>query len=104
MKNLAYFVLRDTVTRKETAFLDDFDTYKRETFSPCIETVCFFFLEIEGKNYAERKENASNKAWAYSTYQAGGLYWSDLAIIGDFFERVGKRYGLLTDFRENAII
>lgn len=64
MKNLAYFVLRDTETGKENAFLDDFDAYREETFSPCIETICFFFLEIRGKNYAERKEDASNKARA----------------------------------------
>ena len=55
MKNLAYFVLKDEITEQETAYLDDFRTYAEKTFSPCVETICFFFLEINGKTYAERK-------------------------------------------------
>ena len=32
-----------------------------------------------------------------------GLYMSDMAQIYGWFEKMGKRYGLLKEFRENAI-
>ena len=31
------------------------------------------------------------------------LYWSDICGATDYFFRQGKRYGLLTEFRENGI-
>ena len=31
------------------------------------------------------------------------LSWGECAWIGEYFERLGKRYGLLKEFRENGI-
>ena len=69
------------------------------------EICCYIPLTVTGKTYAERKKDLKNKAieWSY----AGGLEaWSygELATIQGFFETNGKRYGLLKEFRENAII
>lgn len=65
----------------------------------------FISLEVKGKTYAERKENLTNKAIEWS-YAGGVAEWSygELAEIQSFFERYGRRYGLIREFRENAII
>ena len=31
-------------------------------------------------------------------------YWSELAAFAAYFEKIGRRYGLLTEFRQNGII
>lgn len=62
-------------------------------------------LEVKGKTYAERQDDTRNKAieWQYGASFADWAY-SEYIEIESFFERNGKRYGLLREFRENAII
>lgn len=54
--------------------------------------------------YAERKENASQIAidWQYEASEQN-LSYGELAEAGDYFYRLGKRYGLLKEFRKNGI-
>lgn len=55
-------------------------------------------------NYAERKENARQKAIDWQLNESDHPYSCEgMAIIGDYFYRLGKRYGLLREFRENGI-
>ena len=58
------------------------------------------------KTYKELKEAARERAQEFINSFADGAtyFWSDLAYYGDLFERLGRRYGLLTEFRENGII
>lgn len=56
-------------------------------------------------SYAERKEEARNKAIDWQNdFENQNYSYGDLAEWGDYFYRLGKRYGLLTEFRENGII
>ncbi len=54
--------------------------------------------------YQQRKEAARQEAidWQHEDgdypYSYGGL-----AIIGEYFYKLGKRFGLLREFRENGI-
>lgn len=61
-------------------------------------------LKVKGNNYAERKAYLEDLAIDYSNNFAS-LSWSysELAEIQDFFYKNAKRYGLLEEFRENAI-
>ena len=54
--------------------------------------------------YQVEKENARNKAieWQYEASEENYSY-AELADYGDYFYRIGKRYGLLKEFRENGI-
>ena len=65
-------------------------------------------LRTSGKTYAEKKANAAELARELQSIESetsgGGLSWGEYAIIMDFFERVGRRFGLLREFRENCII
>lgn len=62
-------------------------------------------LTVCGKSYEERQNDLQNKAIEWS-FASGAACWSygELADIQEFFERNGKKYGLLREFRENGII
>ena len=54
--------------------------------------------------YQQRKAEARERAieWQYD-FCNHNYSWGELAYWGDYFERLGKRYGLLREFRENGI-
>lgn len=57
------------------------------------------------KTYAELKAEKRQEAidwqldWGNHNYS-----WGEIAYYSDYFEKIGKRYGLLKEFRENGII
>lgn len=55
-------------------------------------------------NYQKRKETARQEAidWQLEASEQD-LSYGELAEIGNFFYKLGKRFGLLREFRENAI-
>lgn len=55
-------------------------------------------------NYQVAKENARQKAidWQYE-FSETSMSWGELAYWQEYFEKIGRRYGLLTEFRENCI-
>lgn len=56
--------------------------------------------------YAEKKNEIRQMAIDYQNMFTDGetFYWSDIAEWTAFFEKYGKRYGLLKEFRENGIL
>ena len=59
---------------------------------------------LTGKTYKEKAAEVAQKAQDFQAVDVGGLSWGEVAEIGAYFETYGKRYGLLKEFRENAII
>lgn len=56
------------------------------------------------RTYQERKERAREIAIDWQDKTAGKcLYMSELAEAGEYFYKLGRRFGLLREFRENAI-
>ena len=57
------------------------------------------------KTYQQLKAEAREKAidWQSTWYDTNYSY-GELAAWQEFFERLGRRFGLLQEFRENAII
>lgn len=55
--------------------------------------------------YQQRKEEARQEAinWQHEFNQHNYSY-SELADWSDYFVKLGRRFGLLKEFRENAII
>ena len=55
-------------------------------------------------NYQKRKQNARQQAidWQCNAGKKN-ISYAELAEIGNFFHKLGKRFGLLREFRENAI-
>lgn len=56
-------------------------------------------------SYYETKEKIRNQAIDFQhEFNQRSYFWSELALIQDYFEVQGRRYGLLKEFRENGII
>lgn len=56
------------------------------------------------KSYQEKKEAARQEAIDWQLNDSDYPYsWEGLIIIGEYFYKLGKRFGLLREFRENGI-
>ena len=55
--------------------------------------------------YKEQKEKARELAvqWQYD-FANNNYNWEEISEFTDFFTKLGKRYGLLKEFRENGVI
>ena len=57
------------------------------------------------KTYAELKEEKRQEAIEWQMDWGNHNYsWGEIAYYSDYFYKIGKRYGLLKEFRENGII
>lgn len=56
--------------------------------------------------YARNKYELVEQAKDYQLLFANGIKmsWGDIAYFSNYFEKLGKRFGCLTEFRENGII
>lgn len=102
---MIYAILDNDGLYSET--FDTWDEYHSATFSPDIYPMFVCDTEsthVRGKTRAEKKESARQMAIAWQ-YAIGDFCpsYEDFAIAGDYFTAVGRRYGLLREFRENAI-
>lgn len=96
------------------------DGHTESNFYDCshlemVDRVCsarsvFLFVlsfRIVGKTYADRKESLRNLAIDFQSANDGDtdltLSYGELCDVCDFFERMGRKYGLLREFRENCI-
>lgn len=56
-------------------------------------------------NYQKGKERARQEAKDYQRdINEMELSWWDVAYMGDYFEKLAKRFGLVREFKENGII
>lgn len=65
------------------------------------------YFEISGRNYKDRKNSLRDLAIDFQIANDGDtdvqLSMGEIGAACDYFERMGRRYGLLREFRENAI-
>ena len=91
----------------ESNIYESYESFIEEVSMPGIEITMTMPFEIRGKTYDERKESARNLAIDFQ-YENDGetdyqLSYYELSLVYDFFNKIGKRYGLLEEFRANAI-
>lgn len=69
------------------------------------EVLATIDLTIHGKTYAERKEDLRRAAHEYLDLYANSvpLSWDEVWEFESFFHEQGAKYGLLREFKENAI-
>lgn len=55
--------------------------------------------------YREQKQRARELAvqWQYD-FANNNYNWEEISEFTDFFTKLGKRYGLLKEFRENGVL
>ena len=104
MANVMFFASYKDAHGKEHANLYfDYPSFYVDTFSPKCEVIQLIKFTVRGKNYRERKNSLEEIAIEFSHNAICGLSYEELFHIQNFFETMGKRYGLLREFRENAI-
>lgn len=87
----------------EPRLFDTWDELHTATFCPDCDVEIITDFRLHGKTYAERKAEAHEIAVDFSYNFPVGCYWSQVADLNEIFEKWGRRYGLLEEFRENAI-
>ena len=102
-----YYIFVADLTKNYIEICGTWDRVHALTFSPA-GVYIVRELRTRGKTYAERKANAAELARELQSIESetsgGGLSWGEYSIITNFFEEVGRRFGLLREFRENCII
>ena len=62
------------------------------------------FKEVCEMTYKEQKQKAREEAIEWQRdFENHNYDWLELANLGNYFTKLGKRYGLLKEFRENGI-
>lgn len=82
---------------------DDWQQYHNDTFSPLTEHYTLIEFRVRGRTYRDRQADLANTAVRFQHECVAGLSMYELSIIYDWFNRMGKRYGLLREFAENGI-
>ena len=98
-----YAKYRDINGEEVAKLYDRGEDYARDMFSPLVEPLEIIDFAVKGRNYRERQSSVETTAKDFQAADIGGLFMSDYARIGEWFSTQGKRYGLLKEFRENAI-
>lgn len=63
-----------------------------------------FTLHTTGKTYEDRKESVRDVAMASQSGGTAGMTWGELAILGDWLDRMAHKYGLCAEFAENGVL
>ena len=77
--------------------------YRKAVFPDGVDVTKIIPLVVHGKTYQDRKNYLRNLALDVMSNIVGGLSYMEQAEMDRFFEKAGRRYGLLSEFRENAI-
>lgn len=57
------------------------------------------------KTYKQKKEEIRQQAIEWqNNFATNRMHWSSIFWDGVYFEQKGRRYGLLTEFKENGIL
>lgn len=81
------------------------EEWHKDTFDPECENIEMLDFKISGKTYQERKASLQDLAIEWQTRFAWwGWSYSELGEMGSYFYENAKRYGLVKEFKENAII
>lgn len=89
--------------RKQANLYYGYSKWFEDSFSPDTIVNAIIDFKIQGRTYAEKKEYLRNLAIGFQSANDCDLSYGELADIQNFFEVNGKRYGLIQEFRENAI-
>ena len=82
-----------------------YEEYFRDTHSPDCKIFGLVEIKASGRTYKERQDSVRNAAIdCYELIaEAGDISMGEMLSIYERFATLGKRYGLLAEFRENAI-
>lgn len=84
----------------------DYVDLNKVSWNPTVEFDFDFvvFGNLKGKTYAEKKQEVRDKAIEFQRIDEGGLSYGEYAMIAEYFETYGKRYGLMREFKNEGIL
>jgi hypothetical protein len=100
------FFAKYIINNKETAKLygsNESELFYRDTWNPYTDVVTLIKFAIKGRTYKERKESLSDLAARWSCSDKSGISYGECIDVECWFEQAARNYGLLREFRENAI-
>lgn len=96
----------DANGKRQTNIYYSWEIYHEKTFSPeCKKIYILDLSRIKGKSYKEKQLNLRNIAieWSNMQSETSDLSYGELNEISGFFEKYGRRYGLLREFKKEGI-
>ena len=78
--------------------------YFAETCGPEVDVLSVINFSVRGRTYQEQKASVRNTAIQFQHEDDGGLSMFEISEIRGWFQKVGSRYGLLKEFKENGVI
>lgn len=100
---LIYGAFKDENGKEKSNLYSCYEDFFNDTFSPLCEVLSVIEFRLHGKTYHEKATAARDLAVEYSLTNYPGLSWGEVAKVQGYFEKIGRRYGLLNEFRENCI-
>ena len=99
MKSTMFFAsYKDAFGKEHANLYFDWNSFHADTFSPECEVIQLIEFATHGRNYKERKNSLVEIAVKLSHNAVCGLSYGEIYHIQNFFESMGKRYGLLREF------
>lgn len=80
------------------------EDYFAETSSSDVDVLSVISFKVSGKTYQDKKECVRNIAIQFQHDDDGGLSMFEISEIQGWFQKVGSRYGLLKEFKENGVV
>ena len=79
--------------------------FQNDFFNPCFDIKNVISFRVKGKNYRECKNDVREKAFYFQNIcEKPNISYFELYLIQNWFFKMGKKYGLLNEFKKNAII
>lgn len=97
-------IFKNIKNKRQINLYYNWDLWHKDTFSPTVKIEKMILFKISGKTYAEKQENLRQLAIDFQLSDTNGLSWGEYAEIENFFYTNAKKYGLVREFKENAII
>ena len=86
-------------------YYSDYKQYFKDTFSPETKILHAIDLTIHGNTYKERQASLRNIAIDWQTTWQDYCYsYGECLAWQEWFEDNAKRYGLISEFKEESII
>lgn len=102
-KDMFYAKYMDQNGQEQNWIYYSWSEYHKDTFSPECRPLNIVEFTAHGKTYAERKDSVREIAMDFQNAEPE-LSYGEWSTVSEWFERMGKRYGLMREFRENCIV
>lgn len=104
---MIYAIIKKDEGRAVGGFFGSWEEYHRATFSPVYYPLFVADLDAPkapGKTKADKKENARSMAINYQEAASEAAQtWAEYAAMCDYFAALGRKYGLLKEFKGAGI-